>query len=231
MLGYVRCASGEMLVKHHSLYQAMYCGLCHSIGINASRALLPFLSYDFVFLSTLRLLVSGEALQLEKQFCLLHPLKKGKKRIKDNAQLSYAAQAALFLTCEKMQDDRLDCDASFGRRCLVALWLPMLRRACRRVARKNQELESLFASLSASMEEGRRLEKSGASLDEMCASFGNCLSSVFSFGTEGASAFIVGGLFGPEGGFAVTFVLTIGVAILLMTPGKDVNNSLQSDAQ
>ncbi len=54
-------------------------------------------------------------------------------------------------------------------------------------------------------------------------------SSVFSFGTEGASSFIIGGAFGPEGGFAVTFVLTITVAILLMTPNKNANNSLQSD--
>ena len=54
-------------------------------------------------------------------------------------------------------------------------------------------------------------------------------SSVFSFGTEGASTFIIGGAFGPEGGFAVTFVLTISVAVLLMMPNKNVNNSSQSN--
>ena len=52
-------------------------------------------------------------------------------------------------------------------------------------------------------------------------------SSVFSFQTEGASTFIIGGAFGPEGGFAVTFVLTLGVVILLMMQGKSVNNSSQ----
>ena len=91
----------------------------------------------------------------------------------------------MFLTYEKMQDDSLDRDTSFGRRCLIALWLPLLKIACRRVTRKNKELESLFSSVSVSMEEGRRLEKSGASLDEMCASFANCLSDIFSFGIEG----------------------------------------------
>ena len=53
-------------------------------------------------------------------------------------------------------------------------------------------------------------------------------ASVFSFGTEGASSFIVGGAFGPEGGFAVTFVLTLFVVVLLMMANKDVKNSSQN---
>ncbi len=204
MLGYVRCATGEMLVKHHSLYQAMYCGLCHSIGKNTGRALLPFLSYDFVFLSTLRLLVSGEPIQTEQQFCLLHPLKNKKKRIKDNNQLCYASQAALFLTYEKMRDDLLDRDASVPRRILVSLWAPLLKRACRRTIRKNPSLEPLFSSLSEKMEEGRRLEKSQASLDEMCSSFAKILSVIFSFGTEGESKRILSSLGGYLGRFIYT---------------------------
>lgn len=204
MLGYVRCATGEMLVKHHSLYQAMYCGLCHSIRKNTTRALLPFLSYDFVFLATLRLLVSGDPLQTEKQFCLLHPLKNKKKRIKDNAQLRYAAQASLFLTYEKMRDDLLDRDASAARRLLISLWAPVLKRACKRLIRKEPALGSLFSSLSEKMEEGRRLEKNGASLDEMCSSFAGCLALVFSFGTEGRSERILSSLGAHLGRFIYT---------------------------
>lgn len=204
MLGYVRCATGEMLVKHHSLYQAMYCGLCHSIGKNTTRALLPFLSYDFVFLATLRLLVSGEPLQTEKRFCLLHPLKKGKKRIKDNDQLRYASQAALFLTYEKMRDDLLDRDASVSRRILVSLWTPILKRACNRLIRKEPELGALFSSLSETMEEGRRLERNQASLDDMCSSFADCLSSVFAFGTDGEAKRILASLGGYLGRFIYT---------------------------
>lgn len=204
MLGYVRCATGEMLVKHHSLYQAMYCGLCHSIRKNTTRALLPFLSYDFVFLATLRLLVSGDPLQTEKQVCLLHPLKNKKKRIKDNAQLRYAAQASLFLTYEKMRDDLLDRDASAARRLLISLWAPVLKRACKRVIRKEPALGSLFSSLSEKMEEGRRLEKNGASLDEMCSSFAGCLALVFSFGMDGRSERILSSLGAHLGRFIYT---------------------------
>lgn len=204
MLGYVQCATGEMLVKHHSLYQAMYCGLCHSIGKNTTRALLPFLSYDFVFLATLRLMVSGESLEAQKQFCPLHPFRKGKKRIKDNSQLCYASQAALFLTYEKMRDDLLDRDTSFGRRMLIFTWAPVLKRACHRLIRRTPQLAALFSSLTAAMEEGRRLEKSGASLDDMCASFARCLSLIFSFGLEGEAARILSSLGGYLGRFIYT---------------------------
>ncbi len=204
MLGYVRCATGEMLVKHHSLYQAMYCGLCRSIGKYATKMLLPFLSYDFVFLSFLRLLATGEQIQFEKQFCLLHPFKSKKMRVSDNAALRYASHTALFLTYEKMRDDLFDRDASFGKRILLSVWVPILKRACHRVLRKNPELNPLFLALSDAMEEGRRLEEKRASLDQMCSSFSKCLSHIFSFGTEGNAFRILSSLGGYLGRFLYT---------------------------
>lgn len=47
-------------------------------------------------------------------------------------------------------------------------------------------------------------------------------SSLLAFGKEGASVFVAGGAFGPESGFAVTFVTTLGIVILLMMKNKDV---------
>ena len=81
MLGYIKSVPAEMLGKHHALYQAAYCGLCHSIKKNVSGALLPFLSYDFVFLAILRMLVSDEKVKFEKRFCILHPFQRKKQRI------------------------------------------------------------------------------------------------------------------------------------------------------
>jgi len=204
MLGYVRCATGEMLVKHHQLYRAMYCGLCHSIGKNATHALQPFLSYDFVFLACLRLLVSGETVELEKQLCILHPIKRKKMRVKDNDSLRYASQTALFLTYEKMRDDLEDRDCSVLRRILVFLWSPVLKRACRRTVKKNPELAPLLQTVSDAMEEGRRLESRKASPDEMCSSFSACLSAIFSFGTEGSTHRILSSLGDHLGRFLYT---------------------------
>ena len=204
MLGYVRCATGDLLVKHHALYQATYCGLCHSIDRNVGKALLPFLSYDFVFLAILRCAATGERLSTEKQFCLLHPLKNRRKRVKDNASLCYSAQTALFLTYEKMQDDLLDRDSSFFKKLLLSLWSPFLKRACRRVIRKNSELAPLFSSVQVAMAKGRELEKKRASLDEMCSSFSACLSEIFSFGTDGDVARILSSMGDYLGRFLYT---------------------------
>ena len=49
------------------------------------------------------------------------------------------------------------------------------------------------------------MEKSGASLDEMCASFGNCLSSVFSFGTDGEKKRILSSI----GSFMGRYIYTL----------------------
>lgn len=204
MLGYVRCATGDLMVKHHALYQAMYCGLCHSIDRNAGKSLLPFLSYDFVFLAILRCAATGEQLSTEKQFCLLHPFKNRRKRVKDNVSLCYSAHAALFLTYEKMRDDLLDRDSSFFRKLLVSFWSPFLKRACRRVVRKNSELAPLFSAVQDAVEQGRALEEKKASLDEMCSSFSACLSEIFSFGTEGAVARILSSMGNYLGRFLYT---------------------------
>ncbi|MBE6713258.1 MAG: hypothetical protein E7580_07040 [Ruminococcaceae bacterium] len=185
MLGYVRCATEELRVKHHSLYQAMYCGLCNSIGKNASKALLPFLSYDFVFLAFIRITATNEKVEFEKQFCLFHPFKNRKKRARDNNALRYASQTALFLTYEKMLDDKLDRDSSFSRRLLVSFFAPFLNRACKKVIKRDPALAPLYSSVSEAMQRGRELEKKDASLDEMCSCFASCLSAIFSFGTEG----------------------------------------------
>lgn len=204
MLGYVRCAMGDLLVKHHALYQSMYCGLCHSIEKNVGKSLLPFLSYDFVFLAMLRSVANDESLVLEKQFCLMHPLKNRRKRVQDNASLRYAAQSALFLTYEKMRDDLLDRDTTFARRLLVSLWLPFLKRACHRTIRRSPELQPLFESIRDAMEKGRGLEAAGASLDEMCTSFAACLSAIFSFGMQADAARILAAMGNHLGRFIYT---------------------------
>lgn len=194
MLGYVKCQSGDMLVKHHALYSAMYCGLCHSIKKNIGFAQLPFLSYDFVFLSFLRALASGEKIETEKQFCLLHPLGNKKKRVKDNDALLFSAKSSLVLTCEKMKDDLLDRDSSFVRRLLVLPFYGILQKKRKKLARKDEAFSQLSESLALLMEEGRRLEKESATLDDLCSFFASCLAKILSFGFEGEKETVLAGI-------------------------------------
>ncbi len=185
MLGYVRCVPAEMLVKHHSLYQALYCGLCHSIKKNVGPSLMPFLSYDFVFLAALRLYAIGEEMKTESQQCLLHPFSKRRKRIADNEALTYTAYLSLFLTYEKIRDDIVDKDTPFFRRVGERLYFPLLKGALKKVLRKRGDLAPLYESIKLQTEKGRNLEKNGGDLDALCGNFAGVLSQAFSFDLEG----------------------------------------------
>ncbi len=185
MLGYVRCQPSEMLGKHHALYRAAYCGLCHSMKKNIGVSVLPFLSYDFVFLALLRMIISQEEIRTEKQFCLLHPFRDKKMRLADHESLFYAAIAGLFLLTEKLEDDRIDADQSLLRRAQCRLYLPILRRHCRRILKKYGEYRPLYDQISASLEDGRTAEKKGADLDTLSNYFAATLSAIFSFGLDG----------------------------------------------
>lgn len=187
MLGYVRIEKSEMLVKHYSLYQALYCGLCHSIKKNTTRFLQPFLSYDFVFLAALRLLVTKEKIEPERQKCLLHPFKK-KMRIRDNEALCFAAKASLVLTTEKMLDDRLDADVPLMRRLVSSVAYFFLKAARNRLCRREKEWQELSRDIAAALSQEREMERDGADLDAMCNHFSALLSRLASFGTEGLPA-------------------------------------------
>jgi hypothetical protein len=194
VLGYICCDEGELLVKHHKLYGAAYCGLCHSVRKNKLRPLLPFFSYDFVFLAIARLLFTGEEMTLEKDFCLFHPFRRKKKRLKDNRALSYSAYAAALLTAEKMKDDCLDRDSSFFRRVLIWCYLPFLRSGLRKQERKNPSYRKLSQKVRELLKEGRDLEQKGADLDTICANFGQVLAYLMSFDTEGKANRLLFGL-------------------------------------
>ncbi len=194
MLGYVKCDEGELLVKHQRLYNAAYCGLCHSIRKNGAACILPFFSYDFVFLALVRLLVTQEEIELEKDFCFLHPFRKKKQRVKDNKAFSYSSFAALVLCTEKIRDDRLDPDTGVFKKLLYSLFLPILDGACSRFEKKEKAYQGFCASVRQILAEGRELEKKGASLDLMCRNFASCLSWILSFGTEGVSHRLLSGI-------------------------------------
>lgn len=185
MLGYVRCQPSEMLGKHHALYRAAYCGLCHSMKKNIGVSVLPFLSYDFVFLALMRMIISKEEIRTEKQFCLLHPFRDKKMRLADHEALSYAAIAGLFLLTEKLEDDRIDGDQSLFRRVQCCLYLPILRSRCRRILKNHGEYRPLYDQIAAAMSDSRTAEKRGANFDTLSNDFGETLSAIFSFGLKG----------------------------------------------
>ena len=57
MFGYVRPYVPDLRVREHELYRAVYCGLCRSMGKHTGCASSFTLSYDFVFLAAVRMVL------------------------------------------------------------------------------------------------------------------------------------------------------------------------------
>lgn len=180
MFGYIRVHSPELRVREYEYYKAAYCGLCRSMGKCTGQCSRLTLSYDFAFLTLVRLILSGTEPCFAKGRCIAHPLRR-RNRMERNAESDYCARAAAILSYEKCRDDVAD-ERGFLRlrarlRCLF------FRGAYRRARKKLPELAAgvreELARLSA-LEKERR-----ASVDEPAAVFGDLLARIVSHGFSG----------------------------------------------
>ena len=61
MFGYIRPHTPELRVREYEYYKAVYCGLCRSMGKCTGQCSRMTLSYDFAFLSLVRMALSATA--------------------------------------------------------------------------------------------------------------------------------------------------------------------------
>ena len=107
MFGYIRPVPSELKVKEHSLYKAIYCGLCKTGGKRVSRFTRFLLNYDFVLFCALRSLILGEELKVENSRCPYSPLTK-KPMVAESESLTYTAAVFAVFTYYKCIDDKTD---------------------------------------------------------------------------------------------------------------------------
>ena len=183
MFGYVRAQIPELRVREHECYRAVYCGLCREMGRCSGCASRLTLSYDFVFLTLLRLCVTGERPSFTGRRCAVHPLQK--RPFMDSCEaLSHSAGCAALLNYWKVRDDRAD---ERGMRRLRAILLqPMMAGGRRRAKRGLTELDGRIA---AHLEELSALERAGTdSVDLPAAVFGDLLRDICAHGLTGTQA-------------------------------------------
>ena len=190
MLGYVKIDPAEMKGKHHSLYRAVYCGLCRTAARKVSFWLEPFLSYDFAFLAALRLAFHPDEVKIGKTRCAAHPLKK-RAYVLPCGILYQTAVTELILTAGKMEDDLSDGDVGFFRRLAERFFLRRFRAAIRKAIRRDEGVSELYRGVQERLAAERALEKENADLDRMCEDFGSLLSFVFARNTEGEEKMIL----------------------------------------
>lgn len=184
MFGYVRTLKPELRLREYERYRAYYCGLCRAMGDCTGQCSRLTLSYDAVFLATVRCCLTNEAPTVRPIRCLLHPLRR-RPAVVDSPQLAYCADASALLSYRKLEDDL--CDERGLKRLRARLGTWGLRTAYRRAARRHPALNE---SIAGSLKELRQYETSSAphSADVAAELFGRVMRAVFSEGLEGANA-------------------------------------------
>ncbi len=181
MFGYVRPNVKELKVKEHELYKSVYCGLCSVMGKRYSCLYKASLSYDYVFMVLLRLLVSPENISFSKKRCPLHPTKK-KILMDANGALEKTADVGVIMLYHNLLDKIQDKDGfkSF----LGYLLLPESKRL-RKKALKQRDIERLDEVAQDKLNKLNFAEKESiASVDIPAEIFGEFLGECLSNGLE-----------------------------------------------
>ena len=171
MLGYVTIAKGELKIKEYDIYQAYYCGICKAIGKRCGQLPRLNLSYDSVFLAMVLAGLEETKEEIQKQHCIVHPIKK-KPVVLNQKAIDYAADVMVILAYHKFLDDWKDEKSPVslvGKTALTGAYKKLAARypqVCERV-------ETGLAALSAL--EG---ENSG-NLDLTAGAFAEVMAALF----------------------------------------------------
>ncbi len=181
MFGYVRPFVPEMKVGEYEKYRGAYCGLCRAMGEVTGQLSRLTLSYDFVFLAAVRMVLGDIRPEFETFRCATHPTKK-RLLMKSNEALRYTAALSAMLAEAKVRDD-LDDERGIAR-LKPALIHPILTGMANRGGRmlpdgSDGEVGELLQCLAVL--EGEKCP----SADETAEAFGGVLEYVFSLGLEG----------------------------------------------
>ena len=179
MFGYVKPNISELKVREYELYKASYCGLCRTMGKTTGCLSKLTLSYDFAFLSLMRMVLENVKGEIKMRRCPAHILKK-RPMIEPNPSLKYAAQTSAVLTKLKLKDNIKD---SRGMSKLKAKLVGIIRIFFKKTDKSIAPLEEKIISL---MDKISALENEKCdSVDEIASVFGEILAWVNSFGIEG----------------------------------------------
>lgn len=107
MFGYVTPDAPYLFKKDEVLYNALYCGLCKSIGKGCGQIARTTLTYDISFVSALMHNISGQDIQIKKQRCMMHWIKRRPMAQVDDLTVSLGCVNAA-LAYFKLLDDKKD---------------------------------------------------------------------------------------------------------------------------
>ena len=107
MFGYIQPDIPYLYFKDATLYKALYCGLCKSIGRSCGQTARFGLSYDMTFLSALLHNIKNTDVTIEKQRCAANIFTRRPMALDDGITKTVACLNTL-LTYYKLTDDIMD---------------------------------------------------------------------------------------------------------------------------
>ncbi|MBQ0038227.1 MAG: hypothetical protein KBS74_06090 [Clostridiales bacterium] len=169
MFGYVRPAQEKLTEEDRQRFQAVYCGLCHTLKRRYGQLSRFILNYDLVMLAML--LSGGAVCDCDAKRCAVHPLKK-RPCMGCSDALDTAADYSVILTWWQLRDGVTD-HGFWG-----SLKYRLLSRLLRRAYQKAKKRQPMFDHRTAEhLQELAQLEQEQClSIDRPADTFARLLA-------------------------------------------------------
>ena len=158
MFGYIQPDAPYLFKKDEKLYQALYCGLCKSIGKGCGQRARTALTFDMAFMSAMVHNIRHEDVDVKRKHCVLHFIKKRPIAAVDEITVMLGC-INTALAYFKLCDDKADGDRKGALRHLY-------KRGFKRAEKKHGEAVQIIRKYTQMQSE---LEKKGCDIIEMVA--------------------------------------------------------------
>jgi hypothetical protein len=179
VFGYVCVDASQLKMWEYELYKSTYCAICRHGGKHTTKLSRFFLSYDFVALALMRMMLTEETPKVKKYFCPYSP--KRKNMLQPNPSIEYTADAFMILAYYKIVDDKND---SFGfKKICKSIPLFLLRKKAMQAEKRNPTLSE---AVRFELNRLSKAEREKCSLvDRVADCFAMLLAKTLSIGLEG----------------------------------------------
>ncbi len=137
MFGYVKPDLPYLYIKDETLYNALYCQTCKSIGKKCGQCARFSLTYDIAFMSAMVHNIKGVDVKIGREHCVAHVFKR--RPIANRTEISDAlGELNVILTYYKLTDDILDNGKHRAAR-------NFFKSGYKRAAKKHPEFDEVVA--------------------------------------------------------------------------------------
>lgn len=156
MFGYIQPDAPYLFKKDEKLYQALYCGLCKSIGKGCGQCARTALTYDMAFMSALVHNIKQEDVIIKKVRCAIHWLKRRPVALVDDTTVLMGC-VNTALAYYKLCDDKADGDRK-------GIFRHLYKKGLKRAAKKHKAAVEMVREFTAKQS---KLEKAGCAVIDM----------------------------------------------------------------